>query len=166
WVTVRPPCPIACGLRSPRICGRTWSGMCRRFSNICELITLNLQNRGSSSPRWIHTPETDCRRVPGMGAANEFWCQRECTIRPVVCKRSSPHGEICARSLDGRLCKLVANQCQLRNKNCHTQPRNNWLPTDRRRCAGMQLTDNDMPCVSLPTQVTIRPVLPPTPGRA
>ncbi|XP_002055193.2 uncharacterized protein [Drosophila virilis] len=162
--------PAVCAARSPRVCGRAEDGMCRRFRNICELLELNRPDLSSSNQlTWTHTQERDCRTVRGVGAAYATWCHQDCPRRPVACRRTPRSQEICVRSRNHRQCKVVANRCQLLNNNCHSRPRNNWLPADKRLCGPMQLGDKPRACATLPLtrkpDVTIRPVLPPPPPR-
>ncbi|KAH8269910.1 hypothetical protein KR044_007614, partial [Drosophila immigrans] len=162
-ITILPPnwplcrLPPVCAARSPRVCGRTSDGMCRRFANICEL--LEASRRDPLGVRtWTHTPAKDCRRVREIGAEHAYWCYQDCPGRAVSCPRTSPDQEICVRSRDHKICKVVANRCQLLNNNCFARPRNNWRQTDKRRCAQMQLGDKPHGCRALPTiEVTIRP---------
>ncbi|XP_034489985.1 uncharacterized protein LOC117793707 [Drosophila innubila] len=160
--TIRPPCllPPVCAARSPRVCGRTSDGMCRRFHNICELLEANGRNPFVTM-RWTHTPRKDCRRVRETGAQHAYWCYQDCPNRTVVCPRPTEGQEICIRSRNHQVCKLIANRCQLLNNNCFGTPRDNWRQTDRRRCIQMQLGDKPHACRQLPSiEVTIRPLLP------
>lgn len=116
-----PLFPQVCSQTSPRVCGRTARGECQRFENICHLMLANVLRQ----PEGVrHTRDIDCRNVRGTGAANRRPCYNPCPARPVVCKRSPPSQQICVRSRDNRQCKVLANSCQLRNQNCHSQPRN------------------------------------------
>ncbi|SPP78856.1 uncharacterized protein LOC117580982 [Drosophila guanche] len=150
-ISIRPwPCspPAVCARTSPRVCGRTPKGDCQRFNNICDLIQANRLG----NPAGIrHTRDIDCRTVRAVGAAHRRACWVACPARPRACRRTPPRQEICVRSRNNRECKILANTCQLRNQNCNSQPRNNWLRTDKRRCAGMQLGDKQRPCINLPT---------------
>ncbi|XP_001355709.2 uncharacterized protein [Drosophila pseudoobscura] len=149
------PCspPAVCSRTSPRVCGRTPRGDCQRFNNICELIQANREAKPADIR---HTRDIDCRTVRAVGAANRRPCWAPCPARPVVCRRTQPRQEICVRSRNNRDCKILANTCQLRNQNCHSQPRNNWLRTAKRRCGDMQVGDKQRPCINLPT-TTRRP---------
>ncbi|EDX01113.1 uncharacterized protein LOC6524142 [Drosophila yakuba] len=147
-----PLVPPVCSKASPRVCGRTPRGECQRFENICQLIRAN----GLGQVVGVrHTRDIDCRNVKGIGAANRRPCYNPCPARPVVCKRSPPSQHICVRSRNGRQCKVLANSCQLRNQNCHSQPRNNWLRTDSRRCGQLQLGDKPQVCIRLPVRPRI-----------
>lgn len=116
--------PAVCAARSPRVCGRTEMGMCRRFNNVCELLELIAWDQARRSPRiWTHTQPRDCRRVRGVGASHAYWCHEECPSQPAICPRSRPEQEICVRSRDHQICKVVANRCQLLNNNCFATPR-------------------------------------------
>lgn len=116
--------PAVCAVRSPRVCGRTEEGLCRRFNNICELLELSARDQARRTPlTWTHTTTRECRRVRGVGAAHAYWCHEECPSQPVNCPRSPPEQEICVRSRDHQICKVVANRCQLLNNNCFASPR-------------------------------------------
>ncbi|XP_022216300.1 uncharacterized protein LOC111070215 [Drosophila obscura] len=158
-ITGRPwPCSPAavCSRTSPRVCGRTPQGDCQRFNNICDLIQANRE----AKPAGIrHTRDIDCRTVRAVGPSNRRSCWAACPARPVVCRRTQPRQEICVRTRNNRKCKILANNCQLRNQNCYSQPRNNWLRTDKRRCGEMQLGDKQRPCINLSTS-TERPTRP------
>ncbi|KAL7745213.1 hypothetical protein ACLKA6_008263 [Drosophila palustris] len=161
--TSRPLCllPPICAARSPRVCGRTSEGMCRRFGNICELLEANGRDP-LGSRRWTHTPRKDCRRVREVGAQHAYWCYQDCPNRPRACPRSTADQEICVRSRNHQVCKVLANRCQLLNNNCFSSPRDNWRQTDKRHCAQMQLGGKPHACRQLPSiEATIRPVLPP-----
>ncbi|KAH8266820.1 hypothetical protein KR026_004375, partial [Drosophila bipectinata] len=166
-ISVRPrprprclPVQALCTRSSPKVCGRTPSGHCQRFNSICELGLANL-NRQPANVR--HTRDIECRTVRGVGAAHRRRCWEPCPARPVVCKRTPPAREICVQSRNGRECKVLANNCQLRNQNCHSQPRNNWRRTDRRRCGQLQLGDKPQACVVLPRPTPRRPSPRPSP---
>ncbi|XP_023169386.1 uncharacterized protein LOC111598397 [Drosophila hydei] len=168
--TIRPVCllPPVCAARSPRVCGRLANGMCRRFRNICELLDVNRRDVSASNKlTYTHTQERDCRRVRNVGAALANWCHQDCPRRPVACRRTPRAEEICVRSRNLKLCKVLANRCQLLNNNCHTRPRNNWLPAQRRLCGQMQVGDKARACRTLlPTNgpdVTISPPVLPRP---
>lgn len=123
--TIRPLCllPPVCGARSPLVCGRTPDGICRRFRNICDLIDANPRDSLAAN-RWSHTPGKDCRRVREVGAQHAYWCYQDCPGSVATCPRTSPDQEICIRSRDHRICKVIANRCQLLNNNCFSTPRN------------------------------------------
>ncbi|XP_020812037.1 uncharacterized protein LOC110187016 [Drosophila serrata] len=147
------PLPPVCARNSPRVCGRTPAGDCQRFANICDLI---LANRRKQPAGVRHTRDLDCKDVRGVGAANRRPCYQQCPRRPVVCKRSPPAQHICVRSRDKKQCKVLSNNCQLRNQNCHSRPRNNWRRTDKRRCGERQLGDKPEECRKLPHTGTRR----------
>ncbi|XP_017062267.1 uncharacterized protein LOC108102115 [Drosophila ficusphila] len=153
----RPPCvrPPTCSLRSPRVCGRFPNGECQRFANICSLLAADRL----VSPV-THTPELDCRGIRGVGSALRRPCYHPCPSRPVVCRKTPPRAEICVRSRNLQSCKVLANNCQLLNQNCHSRPRNNWHRTDRRRCGRRQVGDKPDVCEKLPP-----PNTPATTGR-
>uniref|UniRef100_A0A6P4EVN9 Uncharacterized protein LOC108046859 n=1 Tax=Drosophila rhopaloa TaxID=1041015 RepID=A0A6P4EVN9_DRORH len=145
-----PLFPAVCSRTSPRVCGRTPRGECQRFENICHLMLANVLRL----PEGVrHTRDIDCRTVRGDGPAHRRPCYEPCPPRPVVCKRSQPSQHICVRSRNNRQCKVLANKCQLRNQNCHSQPKNNWLRTDKRRCGQLQLGDKPQDCLKVPTKI-------------
>ncbi|XP_030381066.1 salivary glue protein Sgs-3-like [Scaptodrosophila lebanonensis] len=159
-VTIRPewpPCrqPAICTRTSPRVCGRTSDGVCRRFVNICELLSVNrgvrplTPGRSTPSPRWTHTRDANCRTVRGLGAANERSCFSPCPRRRVTCPPS--RRPVCVRARDTEQCKLLTGACQLRNNNCFTRPRNNWIEVDRRRCGKANVGDKPRACRPVPT---------------
>ncbi|XP_016993289.2 uncharacterized protein [Drosophila takahashii] len=159
-IRVPPPRPLCilppqCTLRSPRVCGRHPNGDCQRFRNICDLLALN---RRRNPLQVIHTRELDCRGIRGVGEASRRPCYYPCPARPVICKRTPPEAEICVRSRNLHSCKLLANNCQLRNQNCHSQPRKNWHRTDRRRCGRRQVGDKPDVCEKLPVPNTAVPI--------
>ncbi|XP_017064702.1 uncharacterized protein LOC108103656 [Drosophila eugracilis] len=148
-----PLFPEVCSKTSPKVCGRTPRGECQRFENICHLMLANVLR----NPEGIrHTRDLDCRNVKGVGPAHRRPCYNPCPARPVVCQRSPPSQHICVRSRNNRQCKVLANNCQLRNQNCHSQPRNNWLRTDKRRCGQLQLGDKPQACTRIPRRTTPR----------
>ncbi|KAH8366562.1 hypothetical protein KR084_003759, partial [Drosophila pseudotakahashii] len=149
-----PLFPEVCSRTSPKVCGRTPRGECQRFENICHLMLANVLR----SPEGVrHTRDLDCRNVKGNGPANRRPCYNPCPQRPVVCPRSpNPNQHICVRSRNNRQCKVLANNCQLRNQNCHSQPKNNWLRTDKRRCGQLQLGDKPQNCIRVPARPSPR----------
>ncbi|XP_016949345.1 uncharacterized protein LOC108024081 [Drosophila biarmipes] len=148
-----PLFPEVCSRGSPKVCGRTPRGECQRFENICHLMLANVLRL----PEGVrHTRDIECRNVRGDGAAHRRPCFNPCPARPVVCKRAPPSQHICVRSRNGRQCKVLGNACQLRNQNCHSQPRNNWLRTDRRRCGQLQLGDKPQECIRVPVRSSPR----------
>ncbi|XP_017112649.1 uncharacterized protein LOC108136163 [Drosophila elegans] len=152
-----PLFPDVCSRNSPKVCGRTPRGECQRFENICHLM---LAHRLQWPAGVRHTRDLDCRNVRGDGPAHRRPCYEACPPRPVVCKRSPPNQHICVRSRNNRQqCKVLANKCQLRNQNCHSQPKNNWLRTDKRRCGQLQLGDKPQDCLRLPRRNTARTTL-------
>ncbi|XP_041566669.1 uncharacterized protein LOC121467954 [Drosophila elegans] len=154
--TPRPLCirPPQCIPHSPRVCGRFPNGDCQRFANICTLLALN---RHRNPLQVVHTRELDCRGIRAVGAENRRPCYHPCPARPVACKRTPPAEEICVRSRNLQSCKLLANNCQLLNQNCHARPRNNWHRTDKRRCGNRMVGDKPDVCEKLPVVVTSRP---------
>ncbi|XP_062140511.1 integumentary mucin C.1 [Drosophila sulfurigaster albostrigata] len=160
-ITISPPhwpicrLPPVCVARSPRVCGRTSDGMCRRFANICELLETN-RSEPLGSRTWRHAPAKDCRRVREIGAQHEYWCYEDCPSAAVNCPRTSADAEICVRSRNQQVCKVVANRCQLLNNNCFSRPRHNWEQTDKGRCDRMQLGDKPHRCRALP-QIVVTP---------
>ncbi|KAH8304966.1 hypothetical protein KR018_004416, partial [Drosophila ironensis] len=147
------PIPQICSRNSPKVCGRTPEGQCQRFNSICEL---GLANALRSPANVRHTRDLDCKGVRGVGPAHRRRCWAPCPPRPVVCKQSHAETHICVQSRDRRQCKVLANNCQLRNQNCHSQPRNNWRRTDKRRCGRLQLGDKPQACTSIPRPRTTR----------
>uniref|UniRef100_A0A6P4EB66 Uncharacterized protein LOC108040741 n=1 Tax=Drosophila rhopaloa TaxID=1041015 RepID=A0A6P4EB66_DRORH len=156
-IRVPPPRPLCirppqCIPQSPRVCGRFPNGDCQRFDNICTLLALNRQR---TPLQVVHTRELDCRGIRAVGGAHRRPCYHPCPARPVICRRTPPEKEICVRTRNLQSCKLLANNCQLLNQNCHARPRNNWHRTDRRHCGKRQVGDKPDVCVKLPTPVTL-----------
>ncbi|EDW27031.1 GL16541 [Drosophila persimilis] len=138
--------PPVCMDNSPRVCGRFPDGKCQRFNNICHLLEAHHNGKPAAVG---HVPARECRHVAGVGYLYRRPCHDGCPGRRVNCSRLPHSAKICVRTTNHKECQLLANVCQLRQRNCRDTPRHNWHRTNRRRCGPAKLGDEPRPCLPL-----------------